>query len=428
MGTLYATGAALAADAYPMNDYLDSTVLEGTESGSDLPVVRLKKHEDRRVSAGHLWIFSNEIDTAATPLTGFERGSLVQVRSDRDRFMGYGYINPNSLISVRLLGRDRKFAPGPSLIVHRLRIALALRQRFFEGPYYRLVHGESDGLPGLVVDRFGDVLVVQIGTAGMEAMKGAIVDALVKVVKAQVVVFKNDSGARELEQLPLYVEAAVGDLPPHIQVVERGATFHAPLADGQKTGWFYDQAANRRQFLPLLRGSARILDVFSYVGAWAVPAAIDGAEVTCVDSSQSALEAAQANGTANGVAVQTLRGDAFEVLEALAAAGEKFDSVIVDPPAFIKRRKDAPKGEAAYKRINQLAMQLLPRDGLLVSCSCSYHLAADALIDSIQKGARHLSRFAQVVATGGQSPDHPIHPAIPETRYLKAYLSRITHD
>jgi 23S rRNA (cytosine1962-C5)-methyltransferase len=411
-----------------MNDNVDHTFLDELSSGSDLPVVRLKKHEDRRVSAGHLWVFSNEIDTTATPLTGFERGDWVQVRSDRDRFMGYGYINPNSLISVRIVGRDRKFAPGPSLLVHRLRIAAAMRQRFFADPYYRLVHGESDGLPGLVVDRFDDVLVVQIGTAGMEAMKGPIVDALLKVVKPRVIVFKNDSGARELEQLPKYVEAAVGELPSVVRVVERGAQFEAPLAEGQKTGWFYDQAANRRQFLPLLKGSGRILDVFSYVGAWAVLGGIDGAAVTCLDSSQTALDAALVNGAANGVNLNVLRGDAFEVLEALVASGEKFDSVIVDPPAFIKRRKDGPKGEAAYKRINQLAMQLLPRDGLLVSCSCSYHLDAGALIDAIQRGARHLSRFAQIVATGGQSPDHPIHPAIPETRYLKAYLARITHD
>jgi 23S rRNA (cytosine1962-C5)-methyltransferase len=380
------------------------------------------------VSAGHLWVFSNEIDTGASPITAFERGDLVQVRSDRDRFLGYGYINPNSLICVRILGRDRKFAPGPSLIVHRLRIALALRERFFEGPYYRLVHGESDGLPGLIVDRFGDVLVVQIGTAGMEVMKGAIVDALVKVIKPGVVVFKNNSGARDLEQLEKYVEAAVGELPSHVQVIERGAVFTAPLEEGQKTGWFYDQSGNRRQFLPLIKGSKRVLDVFSYVGAWAVPAGLDGAEVTCVDSSQSALEAASANGVANGVPLTVLRGDAFEVMESLVAAGEKYDCVIVDPPAFIKRRKDVPRGEAAYKRVNQLAMQLLPRDGLLVSCSCSYHLPPETLQDAIQRSARHLGRFAQILSTGGQSPDHPIHPAIPETRYLKAFLSRVTYD
>ena len=170
------------------------------------------------------------------------------------------------------------------------------------------------------------------------------------------------------------------------------------------------------------------LDVFSYVGAWAVPAGLDGAEVTCVDASQTALDAAQANGAANGIRIEVLRGDAFDVLESLVAAGERFDTVIVDPPAFIKRRKDAAKGEGAYKRVNQLGMQLLNRDGLLASFSCSYHLPSDRLVDAVQRGARHLGRFAQIVATGTQSPDHPVHPAIEETRYLKAFLARVTHD
>ena len=392
------------------------------------PVLRLKRHEERRVAAGHLWIFSNEVDTATTPLTGFAPGAVAAVRSDRDRFLGYAYVNPHSLIAARILSRDAGFAPGPSLLVHRLRVALALRERLYATPHYRLVHGESDLLPGLVVDRYGDVLVAQIATAGMEAQKDAIVAALDKVIKPRVVVFKNDSGARELEGLPKYVEAARGELPATVQVVEAGVDYTAPLVGGQKTGWFYDQAANRRQFLPLVRGAARVLDVFSYVGAWAVPAGRDGAEVTCVDSSAGALEAAQRNGAANGVALRVIKADAFAALEELHAAREKFDAVIVDPPAFIKRRKDSAKGEAAYRRLNQLAMQLLPRDGLLVSCSCSYHLAPEALLDAIQKAGRHVGRFVQVLASGGQAPDHPVHPAIPETRYLKAFLCRVTHD
>jgi 23S rRNA (cytosine1962-C5)-methyltransferase len=260
-------------------------------------------------------------------------------------------------------------------------------------------------------------------------MKDAILAALVKVVKPKTVVWKNDGGSRELEDLPKYLEAALGDVPERVEIVENGLRFEAPLAGGQKTGWFYDQAANRRQFLPLARGATRVLDVFSYVGAWGVSAGAAGAEVTCVDASAGALEAVARNAATNGVAnLKTVKGDAFTVLEELHAAREKFDVVIVDPPAFIKRRKDQAKGEAAYKRLNQLAMQLLPRDGLLISCSCSYHLEPEALLDAIQKAARHLGRFAQVLATGGQAPDHPVHPAIRETRYLKAYLVRVTHD
>jgi 23S rRNA (cytosine1962-C5)-methyltransferase len=407
--------------------------LDGAPAGGadlrEFPQLRLKRGEDRRIAAGHQWVFSNEVDTGATPLAKFAPGSIAAVVSDRDRFLGWAYVNPHSLIAARILGRSREHAPGKSLLVHRLQVALALRQRLYDAPYYRLVHGESDNLPGLVIDRYGDVLVAQIGTAGMEAMKDSILAALVKVVKPSTVVWKNDGGSRDLEGLPKYVEAALGEVPEHVRIVERGLTFTAPLVGGQKTGWFYDQAANRAQFLPMTRGAKRVLDVFSYVGAWGVTAAATGAEVTCVDSSAPALEAVARNAEANGIGtLKTVRGDAFTALEELHAAREKFDVVIVDPPAFIKRRKDQAKGEAAYKRLNQLAMQLLPRDGLLISCSCSYHLEPEALLDGIQKGARHLARFAQVIATGGQAPDHPVHPAIRETRYLKAYLVRVTHD
>jgi len=389
-------------------------------AAADFPVLRLKHNEDRRVAAGHLWIFSNEVDTMATPLPDFVPGTIVAVQSDRGKFLGYAYVNPHSLIAARILSRHAGFAPGQGLLVHRLNVALALRQRLYARPYYRLVHGEADELPGLVVDRYADTLVVQIGTAGMEVQKEQILAALEKVVKPKVVVFKNDSGARELEGLPSYVEAARGTLPDEIEVMEGECTFRAPLATGQKTGWFYDQAANRRQFLGLARGSARVLDAFSYVGAWGIQAAKAGSEVTCIDSSQAALEAAGRNAERNGVKLATHKADVFEAFEELHAAREKFDVVIIDPPAFIKRRKDAGKGEAAYKRLNQLAMQLLPRDGLLVE--------PGALVDAIQKAGRHLGRFVQVLASGGQAPDHPIHPAIPESRYLKAFLCRVTHD
>jgi 23S rRNA (cytosine1962-C5)-methyltransferase len=411
------------------NDDLAPEAEHDAPAAGELPVLRLKRGEDRRIAAGHQWVFSNEIDASASPLSRFAPGDVVAVLSDRDRFLGYAYVNPHSLIAARILSRDRAHAPGRSLLVHRLQIALALRQRLYDAPYYRLVHGESDNLPGLVVDRYGDVLVAQIGTAGMEAQKEAILSALVKVVKPATVVWKNDGGSRDLEGLPKYVEAALGEVPDTVEIVERGLRFVAPLAGGQKTGWFYDQAGNRAQFLPLARGAKRVLDVFSYVGAWGVAAAAAGADVTCVDSSATALESVARNAAANGIAnLATIKDDAFDALERLHEAREKFDVVIVDPPAFIKRRKDQAKGEAAYKRLNQLAMQLLPRDGLLISCSCSYHLESDALLDAIQKGARHLGRFAQVIATGGQSPDHPVHPAIRETRYLKAYLVRVTHD
>lgn len=393
-----------------------------------LPVLRLRNGEDRRLSAGHLWIFSNEVDIAATPLTAFEPGALCQVVSSRDKFLGYAYVNPRSLISARILGRDTRFPPGRSLLVHRLQVALALRERLYDSPWYRLAYGEADGLPGLVLDRFDDVVVGQIATAGMEAMKEEIVAAVNKVIAPKAMLWKNDSGARDLEGLPAYVETAFGSVPETLEVVENGVRFRAPVTSGQKTGWFFDQAANRRAFLGYVPGK-RVLDVFSYLGAWGLGAARAGAsEVTCLDASASALSLLEATAADNGLNVATLKGDAFEVLEQLQAAGRRFDVVVIDPPAFIKRKKDIPKGEAAYRRLNQLAMQLLERDGILVSCSCSWHLAPDQLVAAIGKAGRHLGRFVQIVAAGGQAPDHPIHPAIPETRYLKAYFCRVVKE
>jgi 23S rRNA (cytosine1962-C5)-methyltransferase len=396
--------------------------------GQDLPELRLKAREDRRIAAGHLWIFSNEVDTARTPLSSFAPGAACRVVGDRERFLGYAYVNPHALICARILGRDGRFPPGRSLVVHRLQVALALRERLYQAPYYRLVYGESDGLPGLVLDRYGDVIVGQIGTAGMEARKDEIVEAVAKVIDPRTFIWKNDSGARELEGLPSMVETALGDPLEHAWVEENGVRFKVPLVTGQKTGWFYDQASNRRAMLKYVRGR-RVLDVFSYLGAWGLAAARAGAsDVTCVDSSAPALELLAESAAANGLELRRIRDDAFDALAKLRDAGEKFDVVIVDPPAFIKRRRDIPKGQAAYRKLNQLAMQLLPRDGILVSCSCSHHLAQDDLVAAIQQAARHLSRFAQIVEVGGHSPDHPIHPAIPETHYLKAFVCRVVQE
>lgn len=404
-----------------------SSIPESTAiAGGGLPPLLLKPQEERRLQAGHLWIFSNEVNVAATPLTGFQPGAHVQVRSSHDRFLGYAYVNPRTLISARLLGRDPAWPPGASLLVHRFRVALALRERLYAAPYYRLAFGEADLLPGLVVDRYGDVLVAQIGTAGMEAMKGGIIDALTKVLGPRAVLWKNDSPIRELEGLERYVETAVGEVPDIVEVPEGGVTFRVPLASGQKTGWYFDQAANRALVVRHVR-DARVLDVCSYAGSFGLQAARAGAaQVSCVDSSAVALEAAAETAGANGLDAELLQGDAFDVLEALHADRRRFDVVIVDPPAFIKRRKDHPKGLAAYRRLNQLAMQLLDRDGLLLSCSCSYHLAPGELTDSVQRASRHLGRFAQLIAVGAQAPDHPVHPAIDETRYLRAFLFRVT--
>jgi len=392
---------------------------------AQLPVLRLKRNEDRRLQAGHLWVFSNEVDTEQTPLTRFAAGELVRVLAHNDRALGLAYVNPRSLISARMLGTWQP--PDAAWFAARLRVALQLRERLYAEPYYRLAYGESDGLPGLVVDRYGTQCVVQIGTAGMELLKPHIQAAVLEVLRPEGLLFKNDSGSRELEGLPTYLEVAKGCFDEVGLVIEDGLAFSAPLAEGQKTGWFFDQAANRAALPKYVRAGAEVLDVFSYVGAWAVRAARAGASsVTCVDSSGPALDLAVKNAARNHARVVPRKGDAFDVLEALVKDGARFDVVIVDPPAFAKRRKDLPKALAAYKRLNQLAMNLLKEDGILVSCSCSYHVTAPDLQEAIARAARAADKHLQIVALGGQAPDHPVHPAIAETRYLKAYFCRVT--
>ena len=389
--------------------------------------LRLKKHEDRRLRAGHLWVFSNEVDTRATPLDGFEPGAAAEIQDASGKAIGTGYVNPHSLICARLVSRDPAHPLTPSLLVHRIKVALALRERLFAQPFYRLVYGESDGLPGVVVDRFDDLLVVQITTAGMELLREAIVAALQKVLSPSGVLLRNDGALRELEGLSCYTEVAAGTVPDQAQVWENGSVFAAPLQGGQKTGWYYDHRDNRARLARYVSGR-RVLDVFSYIGAWGVQAAAAGAQqVLCVDSSAGALQQAADNAARNGVADRfgTVTGDAFEVLRGLRDERERFDVVILDPPAFIKRKKDAKEGVEAYRRLNELAMRVLSKDGILVSASCSYHLAAAELRRILQRSARHLDRHLVLLEQGFQGPDHPIHPAIPETEYLKAMFCRV---
>lgn len=393
----------------------------------NFPVLKLKKNEERRIRAGHLWVFSNEINVKETPLDQFEAGQLVDVQSSNGKSLGIAYINPASLICARLLSRDPKHPPCQSLLVHRIKVALSLREQFFDKPFYRLVFGESDFLPGLVVDRFGDVLSVQITTAGMETMKNDIIAALEKVVRPQAILLRNDSSSREREGLPLYVESVLGEVPETVLLEDMGVQYEAPIQTGQKTGWFYDQRMNRQCLTGIVK-EKRVLDVFSYIGAWGVKAAVEGAsEVVCIDSSAQALELVGINAQHNDVVdkMSGIHGDAFDALKELREEHEKFDVVIVDPPAFIKRKKDFNQGREAYHRLNKMAIQVLAKDGILVSGSCSHHMPRAELQKTMLQSARHLDRNMQILIQGYQGPDHPVHPAIPETEYLKAIFARI---
>jgi len=392
--------------------------------------LRLKKNADRRLKSGHLWLYSNEIDIAETPLKGLEVGEQVIVEAANGKPMGLAYVNPNSLICARIVSRDPSMRLDRSLLVHRLNQALALRQSLFDKPFYRLVHGEADLLPGLVIDRYAEVLVVQLNTAGMEAVKDELLDALDKVLSPACVVLRNDTSGRRQEGLSEVVEVVKGELPEQVLLEENGVQFAAPVLDGQKTGWFYDHRINRAWLNQRVAGK-RVLDLFSYVGGWGVQAAAHGAsEVLCVDASESALDRVAENAALNGQheRVAVGHGDAFEALAALKADGEKFDVIVLDPPAFIKRRKDIANGERAYARLNRDAMRLLGRDGLLLSASCSMHLAQDRLIDVVRGAVRHQDRQGQILFQGHQGPDHPVHPAIPETAYLKALGVRVFRD
>lgn len=401
--------------------------IASTEVEIEYPALFLRKGEDARLRQGHQWVFSNEVDTQRSPLGDFQPGEIVAICDASGRAFGLGYINPQALICARLVERGVRHPIDKSLIVHRLNVALELRKQLYAEPFYRLVFGEADGLPGLVLDRFDDVIVGQIGTLGMESLREAVVEAVVKVLKPRTFVWKNNGSVRKLEALPEYVEVPVGALEAKTRVVEAGLEFAVDIANGQKTGWFYDQRDNRDRLARLVPGK-RVLDVFSYVGAWGIRSAAAGAsEVLCIDSSATALEAVNDAAARNGLSdkVRTLEADAFEALKSLRQQRERFDVVIVDPPAFVKRKKDFAEGRLAYKRIFEAAMQLLNRDGILIACSCSHHMPRSTLLDTINQGARHLDRSVQVLAQLQQSADHPVQPAIPETDYLKGFICRV---
>ena len=395
-------------------------------NAANLPVLVLKRNEDRRLRAGHLWVYSNEVDTGKTPLSAFAPGAAVVIQSATGKTLGAGYVNPHSLLCARLLSRKPRTQFDVAFFTRRLKNALALREALYPAPFYRLVFGEGDALPGLVIDRYGDACVVQITTAGMEALREPMLEALQQLLAPVGILLRNDSPLRALEGLSQENEI-IGSVPERVELEEGGAHFSVPLGGGQKTGWFYDQRSNRLMMHKYVRGK-RVLDVFSYIGAWGIQAAVAGAAgVHCVDASAAAVDSLQHNAAASGVAdrVQATTGDAFDVLRGLQEQGQTFDVVVVDPPAFIKRRKDIKSGEQGYLRLNRLALQLLVPGGILISCSCSMHLAEARLQSIVHQAASQSGRRLQILERGFQGPDHPVHPAISETAYLKALFCRL---
>lgn len=396
---------------------------------SNLSALILKKGTERRVRGGHLWIYSNEVDNKLSPLKQFSAGEQVVVQDANGHAIGVAMVNAQHLICARMVSRDASRIMDRDLLVTRIKSAMQWRERIYGKPFYRMVYGDSDFLPGLIVDRYGDVLSVQCNSAGMAALQSDVLAALDVVCKPKGVLFRNDSLTREAEGLEAKIDIH-GDIPDWVMLEENGVSMEAPLKTGQKTGWFYDHRENR-SFLQRMSKGASVLDIFSYAGAWGVQALAAGASsLTAIDSSGLALEAVSRNAWryqrhgSESASVSCLQGQADEMMKHLVDAGQRFDIVVLDPPAFIKRRKDHPNGLKAYYHHNQLAMKLLTPGGLLVSASCSMSLTHDELVGIIGSASRNSGRFLQIVHSGGQGADHPVHPLIPETAYLKTVFVR----
>ena len=387
----------------------------------------LRKGAERRLSSGHCWVYSNEVDIAKSPLKAFAAGDLVQLVAASGKTLGSAYMEPQSLICARLYQRVDVVDFTLELVLQRLHSALALRQQFYSQPYYRLVFGDSDLLSGVVVDRYGDYLVVQLNTEGMERYQPLIVDALVELLSPAGILLRKDSRSRREQNLESAAEVVYGEVPDSVTLEENGVGFLAPVLEGQKTGWFYDHRSSRARLQDYVQGK-RVLDVFSYVGGWGIQACAFGASAcTFVDSSAVALEGVQRNAELNGFTdrIEVLKGTADKALSTLKERGERFDVVVVDPPAFIQRKRDIKQGIKAYQRINEAALKLIDGRGVLVSASCSMHLSMADLRTLVNAAAVKQGFQARIVEQGHQAMDHPIHPAIPETEYIKTLFVEV---
>ena len=394
------------------------------------PPLKLKKNEDKRLRGGHLWVFSNEVDNKATPLGNFTPGEIVTITNHVDKPLGNAYINPHSLICARIFSRDINQQLDGHFLQSRLKQAQSLRDDYFAEPYYRLAFSEADLIPGLIIDRFGQSVVVQISTLGMELRQADIIASIEANLQPETIIINNQTRIRELEGLECYSKIALGSPGEYLEVDENNCRFYFPAVQGQKTGWFYDHRINRRALCHWVKGK-RVLDVFSYLGGWGIQAAAaDASHVTCIDSSALACDLIRKNAQANNVdeLVSIIHSDAFDSLQNLKQSNEKFDVIVLDPPAFVKRKKDIQQGTIAYQRLNKLAMQLLLPHGILTSASCSYHFSREQHLKMLSSCAQQMRYSIQIIQDGGLGPDHPVHPAIPETNYLSCFTVRVLQD
>ncbi len=384
------------------------------------PTIKIQGGRDRRINTGAPWLYSNELrmDSEARSLAP---GSLVRLMAPSGKIVGVAQFNPHSLIAARVMSRNKDAVVDALFLKRRIARALALREQLHAVPYYRLVHAEGDGLPGLVVDRYHDLLVIQLNTAGMQALVEPLVAALDEVLRPKAILARNDTAGRTLEGLAVETSVLRGVVPERVAVEENGLAFAVAPGDGQKTGWFYDQSRNRA-FAACLARDARVLDLYSYAGGFALTALARGARsALAVDRSAGALGLAAESALSQGMAdrFETRTGEAFAVIESLVAAKARFDLVIADPPAFVRTRKDLPSGLRGYRKLAREAAGLVGEAGFLCIACCSHNVTPEMFAAEVFAGIRAAGRGARLLHAAGAAPDHPIHPALPETAYLK---------
>jgi 23S rRNA (cytosine1962-C5)-methyltransferase len=391
------------------------------EAMTERPEIILKRGEERRIVAGHPWIYSNELvfDAAAKAIPP---GSVVLIKQADGRPFGLGFFNPKPLIAGRLLTRDHGTEIDARFWQRRLERALKLRDRLIGVPFYRLAHAEADGFPGCVIDRYGDVAVIEISSAGMDGQLEALAEALTRTFKPRAILARGEGPAREMEGLEPLSRSVLGAIDEPVEIVENAAKFLAEPGAGQKTGWFFDQRDNRALVARLAKGG-RVLDAYCYMGGFAIQALLAGAaRATGIDRSESALALARKAAALNQVesGLDLRQGEAFETLAKLQESQERFDIVVADPPAFVKSRKDFHQGARAYRKLARLAAACVECQGMLMLCSCSHHMPVDELLKQAARGINEAGRSARLLYQTGAAPDHPIHPALPESAYLKA--------
>lgn len=377
--------------------------------------------EDRgaaRARSGHPWIYRSDVAEARG-----DTGDVVRVTDQRGDFLGWAFYNPRSEISLRIATRSDE-PVGESWFRGRIQRALAYRESLaIDADAYRLLHAEADDVPALVADRYGDYVVLQVGSAAVEKRLAWIVRSLEELLFPAGILLRGDTGARKREGLDASVRVLAGEVPPGVVVREGAVRYGADLWGGQKTGSFLDQRENHLAAGRYAREAGRALDVFSFAGGFALHLARRAASVEAVDSSGSALEEARANAERNGLEnVAFTRANAFDVLRRRSDRGELYDTVVLDPPAFAKTKRELPKARRAYKEINLRAMKLLAPGGVLVTCSCSYHLSRELFEETLRSAAADAGRTLRVREWRAQAADHPEILNVPETRYLKCAI------